>query len=737
MVLCTAAALLGQAEVKGVVRDAQTGEPLSRVAVQLAEPSRQVITGAAGTFDLGGLADGEYDLKVSTVGYRLLQTHLTVESGEAKELSLALSPDTFRRTEHIEVRTDPFDAALDFTIGGNEIKNLSTVLADDPLRAVQSMPGVSSNDDFESRFSLHGAPYEQIGLYLDDILLHMPFHTVQGEGPSGSMTVFNGDMVDSMSLQSEAYDARFEDRTAGVLDVHTRDGSRSETSFRLTAGVADAGILAEGPLGKKHRGSWLASFRKSYLQYLLQQSADQPMAFGFMDSQVQFTYDLTPRNNVKLKLVDGTSDLDSSKLRDSLPLNTSMLAGYRFTLINLEWQYSPSPEFLLTSHAAFMRERYADTNVNQNTLGEGFYGEWVGKSDATWIWDPSATLGFGVSARRIRGQGSSEYYSDATAATLTDGYRGNLTLLGGYAQQSWSGLRKRLHLSAGVRWERMAGNGPATLSPQGSVAFLPNPSTKFQVSWGRYSQFPDVQDLDSIYVTTRLLPARSTHTVAAVEQRLGRLARLRVEAYQRVDRDLPFRPYEEARLAAGGQIIPDNFQAPITNSLSGRAKGVEIFLQKRTANRLTGWVSYSLGYSRQQDSVTGARFASDQDQRHTVNAYLGYRIRPSVNLSLKWTYGSGFPVPGYFQLEGGAYYLSSVLNGARLAPYQRTDVRINKSRTFDRWKITVYGEVVNLLNRPNYRFDSYNGYNPATGQAYLSFMNMFPILPSAGVMVEF
>ena len=308
------------------------------------------------------------------------------------------------------MRTDPFDAALDFTIGGNEIKNLSTVLADDPLRAVQSMPGVSSNDDFESRFSLHGAPYEQIGLYLDDILLHMPFHTVQGEGPSGSMTVFNGDMVDSMSLQSEAYDARFEDRTAGVLDVHTRDGSRSETSFRLTAGVADAGILAEGPLGKKHRGSWLASFRKSYLQYLLQQSADQPMAFGFMDSQVQFTYDLTPRNNVKLKLVDGTSDLDSSKLRDSLPLNTSMLAGYRFTLINLEWQYSPSPEFLLTSHAAFMRERYADTNVNQNTLGEGFYGEWVGKSDATWISVSYTHLGVPRGCRgRYRGPGKGSH----------------------------------------------------------------------------------------------------------------------------------------------------------------------------------------------------------------------------------------------------------------------------------------------------------------------------------------
>jgi hypothetical protein len=107
-----------------------------------------------------------------------------------------------------------------------------------------------------------------------------------------------------------------------------------------------------------------------------------------------------------------------------------------------------------------------------------------------------------------------------------------------------------------------------------------------------------------------------------------------------------------------------------------------------------------------------------------------------VNLSAKWTYGSGFPVPGYFRREGDQYFLAPVRNTARIDPYQRTDVRINKSRTFDRWKITVYGEVVNVLNRRNYRFDSYNGYD-ATGRAYLSFSNMFPILPSAVVMIEF
>jgi hypothetical protein len=734
--------LLPQAEVHGVVKDAQSGEPLARVSVQVIDPARHVLTGANGTFTLGALEAGDYILKVSTVGYRLLQTHLVVGPGESQELHLALSPDTVARTDRIEVRADAFELeragnSTEFVMDGNEIKNLSTVLADDPLRAVQTMPGVSSNDDFDSRFSLHGAPYQRVGLYLDDILLHMPFHTVQGEGPSGSLTVFNGDMVDSMSLQSEAYSPRFEDRTAGILDVHTRDGSRSQTSVRATIGAPDAGIMAEGPLGAGHHGSWIASFRKSYLQYFVQQSTDQPsMAFGFMDSQAQFNYDLSAHNTVKLKLVDGTSDFDRTDYRDRLALNASMLARYHFSLANLEWQYTPSATFLVTSHAAFMRERYDDTNRDTRTLGEGFYGEWTGRTDARWMWDRSATLDFGVSLRRVRGDGFADYYFDSTARTRVEGHSGSVNLLGGYLQQSWSGLKKRVQISGGVRWDSASTGGPAVVSPQASVAVLPTASTRLQFSWGRYAQFPDVEYLYSIYGSTSLRPERATHYSAAIEQRLGRQARLRVEAFQRVDRDLLFRPFQESRLVAG-QIVPDNFQAPLTNSLSGTSKGIEVFLQKRTANRLTGWVSYALQYSRQHDALSGAAFAADQDQRHTVNVYLGYRIRPSVNLSAKWTYGSGFPIAGYFRRDGDAYFLSALRNGARLDPYQRTDVRINKARSFDRWKVTVYAEVVNLLNRPNYRFDSYNGYDPATGRAYVNFSNMFPILPSAGLMLEF
>jgi hypothetical protein len=51
--------------------------------------------------------------------------------------------------------------------------------------------------------------------------------------------------------------------------------------------------------------------------------------------------------------------------------------------------------------------------------------------------------------------------------------------------------------------------------------------------------------------------------------------------------------------------------------------------------------------------------------------------------------------------------------------------------------MTLFVEVVNVLNHSNCRFDSYDGYNPSTKQAYISLSEMFPLFPSAGVTFEF
>ncbi|MCL5746263.1 MAG: TonB-dependent receptor, partial [Acidobacteria bacterium] len=696
-----------------------------------------------GRFAITGISPGDYVLRVSTVGYRLLTKPFPLAAGEIKEFEIALSPDVFRQSESIEVASGPFDLARQdspsqLTLSGAEAKNLASVLADDPLRAVQALPGVVSDDDFNSRFSLRGADYRRVGLYLDDILLHSPFHTVQGStGASGSLSIFNGDMVDELALHTGAFPARFADRTGGILDVHTREGSRLEPAVRATASASNAGAMAEGPLGKGRRGSWLAGVRKSYLEYIIRRTSSDPsLAFGFIDTQGRLSYDLGRKQNLSLSVLDGYSDLDRSSARARLGTNSIMLGVYHFTLANLGWRFAPQERFLLTSHAAFLREKYENQNRESLVLGADHYGEWVWNTNATWIWSARAPLDLGWSARRIRDAGFSDQYQfNPFAVRRLDDFRGSAWQTGGYLQQSWSGFAGRVYVAAGARWDRQSLEDAAALSPHASLAIAPRASTRVQFAWGQYAQFPELASLLSRIGNRGLLPERSNHFLAAVEQRFGERIRLRAEFYEREDRDLLFRPWFEPRLILG-RIFNPPLDAPVRNSSRGYARGFEIFLQRRSANRLSGWVSYALGYARLRDGEAGVAFPADEDQRHTVNAYGSYRLRPTINLSLRWIYGSGLPIPGFFRRDGDRLYVSDTRNAVRLDSYQRTDVRINKVWPRDRWKLTLYGEVVNLMNRRNYRFDTFNGYNARTGQVSVSLNRMFPILPAVGLVVE-
>ena len=211
-------------EIRGVVVDASGGEPLARVQVRLENTSRETTTDEHGRFVLAGFDAGDYDLHVSTVGYQLLKKTITLAPGEIKELEIILEIDTGRRTDSVEVRAGPFEVARqdspsETTLRGSEAKNLASVLADDPLRAVQGLPGVTSNNDFNSQFSLRGAAFHNIGFYLDDINLHAPFHEVGGESTSGSLTIINGDTIESIDLHNGAFQARYSDATAGALTI--------------------------------------------------------------------------------------------------------------------------------------------------------------------------------------------------------------------------------------------------------------------------------------------------------------------------------------------------------------------------------------------------------------------------------------------------------------------------------------------------------------------------------------
>ncbi len=725
-----------------MVVDARGGEALAHVEVLLVGGAYRTTSDATGKFCLSAVAPGDYVLNVSTVGYHLVKRPFHLNAGEVKEFEVILSTDTFRITETVVAKVGPFeplrqDSPSTLVLAGNDAKNLGSVLADDPLRAVQSLPGVSSNNDFDARFSLRGADYNRIGLYLDGILLHVPFHTLQGQNVTGSGTAFNGDMVEQLELHAGAFPVRFEDRSAGALDVYTRDGSRTDTTIRVFASMSNAGLIAEGPLGKSKRGSWLVGARKSYLQYILQRTfPDTSLIFSLEDVQGRFSYDLTPKHNITLYVLESYSSLDRSSVRQKLGINSLMKAGYHYTLGNFGWRYAPTNKLLIVNRAAWMREKFDNNNPTSLPLGGGYYGEWVWNGSATWLWSQKHPLDVGWSVRKIRDQGFLIHYqSTASQLRLLDRYDGTAIRSGGYAQQSWAGWSGRLRLTAGARWDYESSNGVSAVSPQASVAFAPITATRIQLGWGQYTQYPEVSILTSVLGERSLLPERSNHVIAAVEQQLGERTRLRVEYYNRADRDLIFQPLADPRIV-NGKVFTPPLSPPYANSMRGYARGFEIFVQRSSANRFTGWISYMYGRTGMYDGVTRQSFPSDYDQRHTVNVYGGYRLRPSINLSMRWCYGSGFPMPGYLQKIGATYYLAGSRNQLRLEPYKRADFRINKAWTHDKWKLTLYGEVVNLTNRSNHIFDILDGYNSKTSQAFLTLEKLFPILPSLGLVFE-
>ena len=729
------------AEIHGRVVDSSSGEPLARVLVELTGTPHRAITGPQGLFQIDGLPPGDYELRVATVGYRLVRRTFSLGTGESKEFEIILSPDTLRRSDSVEVTAGPFEpirqeSPSELTLNGVEAKNLASVLADDPLRAVQTLPGVVSNDDFDSRFSLRGADYYRVGLYLDDILLHNPFHMVAGEPATGSLTAFNGDMLEGISLHGGAFPVRYGDRTAGALDATVRQGNREAFNLRATASASNSGLLAEGPLGR--RGSWLASVRKSYLQYIIRRTApDASLAFGFVDAQSKLSYDLTPRHQVSLTLIDGLSDLDRARAIPKLGINALIWSKYHLSLAGAGWRYASGGTLLASSRVAYIRERFNNRNRDSLPLAAGYYGEWVSESRLSWVWGGGRTLEAGASLRRLRDDGFiRRYQSTPFAIRLVDSYAGNALRAGGFLQQSGTAAGGRVYLAGGVRWDRHSTNRVQTLSPHVSLALALLPRTTFRLGWGQYAQSPELQFLCSIAGRRSLLPERSIHWLASVEHQLGERTRLRAEFYDREDRDLLARPFYEPRLI-NGKIFNPPQTPPIHNSVRGYGRGFEIFVQRRTANRLMGWASYSYGRARLRDGEARVSYPADLDQRHTVNVFASYRIRPTVNLSARGLYGSGFPIPGFYRLEGSDYYLAESRNQLRLDAYSRIDARINKTYLYRRWRLTLYGEVVNLLNQSNYRFDSFNGYNSKTGRVSLTLDRMFPIIPSVGLMLEY
>ena len=734
-------------KIHGKVLDSRTSEPIAKATVSIRDRKIETRTDASGEFDLAGVGPGEIELYVTTVGYALIRKKLEVSPSTPVELEILLGPEVLRRTDEVTVTESAFVApepasVSDHVLTQADMRNLTSVLIDDPLRSIQSLPGVTTGDDFYAQFSARGAGFRSIGYATDGILLYAPMYEVGDVNDGGSLSMLNGDVVESMTLSTGGFSSRYGDRTAGYLNITTREGNRQRFTNTGTASLTGFGWTSEGPIGKSKKASWLFSARKSYLDWLIEKLSDDPAStfvFGFKDFFTKVSYDPTVRHQFRLSANVGSSRVDQSRDREFGP-NSFLFGDSHNRVGTASWFWILSNRFTLDSAVSYDNAVLKNVNHDKRLLFRSTPRQFAFKQDAAYQPTASNKLEAGYTARRLTQDGERGRFDYGTKEFVaTDSFSSASWQPGAYVQDTITGLDSRFAMTYGGRFDRFGLTGQTVWMPRASVAFSPLTNTKVTAAFGQYAQFPGFFQLLGEFRNRDLRAERAAHYTLQIEQTVSGKTRIRVEAYDREDRNGIYSADTEYRMVNGQTAGPRIGLAPssvrLENNLRGHARGVEVFLERRSVNKLSGWVSYSYGVARYRDAATNLSFDGDFDQRHTFNLYATYRLKPTLNISAKYRYGSNFPAPAFLLITGGRARLIDQRSQSRVPAYSRLDLRANKAFNFDRWKLTLYGEVLNALGHENLRYDI----SVDTVNRLMSFdkSTMFPRLPIAGMRVEF
>jgi hypothetical protein len=730
--------------VAGRVVDASTGAPLPGAILSIAGANLKTMTAADGTFTLTGVPAGRQQLVVSLVGYGLAKPVVTVAAGATTTITIPLAQGTGAYAEHVTVTPDRFRGVAAVVPGAQvltsaDMQDLRGVLTDDPFRAVQALPGVTTGDDFRSEFAVRGSDFMHIGLSVDGIASRWLTHQARGYESNGSVALLHADTVGQTSLFAGAAPQELPGRTGARLDFGLREGSRAATAMHASISMTSASVVAEGPIGASKRGSWIASFRQSYVQWVLKRLHFDGAAFGFMDGQAKLVYDVTPTQQVQLTFLAGRSRLD---LTDPNSSSTTLSVGTGHSgLAILGWRSTGGSSLVITQQAAILWDQFHNVAGGSLVLADGTASELAYRANAVWTPSPRWTVQAGAYLQRPRDNSRTTTILDAPFSPLGMVLRqttvnGSARTRAADARVTWIGPR-RFTVDAGAQVSRSTLGGGMNTSPWLLAEIPLAQALSIHAGAGGSSQAPDFEQTIGTYGNANARSERARNYDLGLDYRLTSALRLQVSGYLRGEDDVLRLENSETRMV-NGQIMYASALSVLpawTNALTGSARGLELVLQRRSERGLSGWISYAYGHARYTDAGRGEAFAADADQRHTFNLYAQYRRSPRTSFSAKLRTGTNFPIVGYFEQRSAGLYAGSNRNTVRLPAYARLDLRANRTFTYAKRRLTLFMEVVNALNRTNCA-PAFGTIRPS-GQASYFTQTLFPILPSVGFVIDF
>jgi hypothetical protein len=720
--------------VRGLVADATTTAPIADVKVTLVEIDRSAITVADGRFEFTAVPPGTYTLTVSRIGYIFVRRRVEVPADGALELTVPLSEGTGTYRESVTVSGDSTPAkdlgvSSQASLGSAGLQELRGVVADDPMRAVQALPGVATGDDFQSEFSVRGSSFRHVGYVIDGTPTPLLLHSVRGLEDSGSIALINSAVLSRATLLAGAHPHRHGDWLGATLEFDTRDGSRDRTASRVAVSGTSASAVFEGPLGPGKRGSWLFSIRKSYLDWLVKKiepSLDDTI--GFTDAQIKLVYDVGS-HQLQLLLIGGDATYRQENARGPSQIFRAKSQG---GLASAAWRYTRN-RLVLSQRLSFVENDFDDEGSVGQELGRGVAHSLIWRGDTAWSVDRHWTLEAGAKSEAQHTGYTLRLFMLNNQGRLREravhSFGPDTTIVSGWMQVSRrtgaSGV------SAGVRTTYDALDEWTLTSPWVLAERKLGP-VSVRAGAGYSSQVPDLNLREST-LGPRLEPETAVSADLGVEHQATSSIRWQVNGFYRDDRRV-LRRVGEHRLV-DGELQPETPFPQFAARLEGSSRGVDVVLERRAASGLSGWLGYTFAHTRHHDRVSGEQFDGDFDQRHTVNLFLQQRLSYRMAVSLKFRYGTNFPLVGYFSGSMDDLRLGADRNRVRLPVYSRLDIRANRTFTFDQRRLTIFVELMNALGHDN--IAQADGRIQPTLAATGFSQRLIPRVPSMGMLIEF
>ena len=700
-----------QCRISGTIKDSLSGNPIALTQIEIDGYGKTGYSNGEGVFIFVNISPGSYRLIISKEGYSSRDIFVKTNcSADTLYADILLAPfETV--TDTIDVREKYFKKKDEQTTSYSnavyeEIRKTPGAV-EDVVRYFASSPGVSIGNDIQNEIIVRGgSPAENLTL-IDGVEVQNPNHYGPPGTTNGLLSYINLKLVDNVDFYSGGFPAIYGDKLSSVMDIKLREGSKEKQIRDLNISATGFGGFFEGPISSK--SSYMFSVRRSYLE-LIKEQLNTDIIPEYWDFNLKLNYDISKTDKISVSGLFATDNAIPIKTGDYMydTIHAKILTtGFNYTKNGLNSEY----HFTAGYNWNYYNVNYNNFNLNISDNDVFVKQDFIYRFNRQFNLDVFAASHFYNSkyiVYKMGGLNSSNYYSpevdintDLNTFKINGGFNLVSTLLKG-----------KLKLNTGVRFDYFAMiNDRYCFSPRIGITYSLSTSNILNASAGIYYQSPEMLWVISDEHNKDLKFIRVDEIVLGFEHYISNDMKFTVEPYLKQYYNYPVSVYDPNYIYvnSGVDIYP-NFLDRAVSSGNGYFTGIEFTFQRKNSGNGFYW---TLSYSHTKSAflaLAGDVQPAEFDPHDQVTAIIGYKTRFGLSLSARYKYAGGRPyTPFDVSKSLDSYtgiYDKTQYNKAEMPEYSRLDFRVDYQTLIGKTQLTVYIELINVLNAVNY-YDYY------------------------------